>query len=1103
MHGNTETRQNQDSSNASHPARFPIAVNRRFVGKVKAGDPRFRELNMTFATEVLTARELLDAVRAGHAWTAPHRQIQHEQGKGKLSTYRLKENVIHVTALGVDVDTEDDHATLASWRADAFFSEFGAFAYTTASHKPDAPRSRAVFVLSEPVDVTTAEAGIAALLERYPFADQKASDASRLFYGAPKCECVFLDNVLPVDVLRAEIDARQQRLDDGRREREAQRAARAKKTTGAAGPVASYIRSTTTRILDDVAGAPEGTRHDALLRASVRLGSLSSADWLDDAARDILADAEDDLKTAAATWCNGRGDEDEVARIISGTRNAPGAFAYGQQRPAWEPDWQRMPACQKTVNTALDDVPLDTAQDFFAAAGPQTDARGRDIYAGLVGSPALVVTVPAGAYLADVLSEDDLPARCLLSANTGIGKTTFAENLSGQTLIVTSSTVALEQICERRRAAGQPVDAYYHNEKTANADSRLIVTTYESFAHVLRLVDASRFALVVDEVHNFAASSARGFRGPALESVVDTLGVGAWRRVLLMTGTPMPSSHPALRQFSRVNVVSQLRGQRAQRVVYKQTDASGKTTGRKLEALLALCDLRRSHLIFLNDKGSKLDKVYAGLIAKGFAPDEVAILNADTKKDAAGRAVIETEKIPAGVRVLIVTAVLVESANLRDAFDAVHIFSDIHPYLAQQLVNRLRSAAAGVVYWYNSGSGAARSASIASHHAHYLREAQSLVAHLNHFASVDPNDDSDEARLKRRSMRLWAGKVSELVRVDEDEETRRKWWTISYLGVDHMTFDAVAELARGNPDLFKNTLAPFGWEWDDDLELVVTGAGAGQQDVRDRVAGELRQAREDAQQQRVETIREHGEEWVKTAQHNATTDAQTLRAADTVLRLKRALLDDTPKPTTVDDRAAWTLACNLARDAGDSRRKVNTAARRLKIVHLRGRCAFTDAFYRAFRVGERLTAEDVHQRVLAIFAADPLMAEYAATRYLYHFSQQATPRISQARAVELVADMFSLKRTSQRDAAGAVVHVYELVDDMPLGEVVATFAKKIRQTSVYVATNDALPAFASPAHAMPDDVETSAPVDVQTGADSLLDWFLATENAPRRWAVAI
>ena len=98
----------------------------------------------------------------------------------------------------------------------------------------------------------------------------------------------------------------------------------------------------------------------------------------------------------------------------------------------------------------------------------------------------------------------------------------------------------------------------------------------------------------------------------------------------------MPSSHPALRQFAQVNVISQVRGQLAQRIVYKRTEPDGKTRGRKMEALLAMCDPRRTHLIYLQDKASELDRLYAGLIARGFAPDEVAILNSDTKNDATG-----------------------------------------------------------------------------------------------------------------------------------------------------------------------------------------------------------------------------------------------------------------------------------------------------------------------------------------------------------------------------------------------------------------------------------------------------------------------------------
>ena len=125
----------------------------------------------------------------------------------------------------------------------------------------------------------------------------------------------------------------------------------------------------------------------------------------------------------------------------------------------------------------------------------------------------------------------------------------------------------------------------------------------------------------------------------------------------------------------------------------------------------------------------------------------------------------------------------------------------------------------------------------------------------------------------------------------------------------------------------------------------------------------------------------------------------------------------------------------------------------------------------------------------------------------YHFSQQKTPRISQARAVELLGDMFSLKRTSKRETAeptpepaqdapaatSVVVHVYELLDDAPLGEVVATFAKKIRQLSVYVATNETEDAVDSgaAAFAFPSAASSRWAAYADDTSD-ILDWFLST-----------
>lgn len=302
-------------------------------------------------------------------------------------------------------------------------------------------------------------------------------------------------------------------------------------------------------------------------------------------------------------------------------------------------------------------------------------------------------------------------------------------------------------------------------------------------------------------------------------------------------------------------------------------------------------------------------------------------------------------------------------------------------------------------------------------------------------------------------------------------------------------------------------LAPFGWTWAQDVELILARPD---DEKRDELAGELREEREDAHRLRVEKIRDAGEVWTTLNLSSGVLDGATLRAASAVLRLKRELTNDAQGTTLEQDEEAWRLSCELALDAGDSKRKVNTVARRLKIVHLRGRCAFTDSFYRAFAVGERLTPEEVHRRVLAMFAADPLMSVYAAARYRYHFSQQATPRISQQRAVELLGDLFTTRRTSQRDSAGAVVNVYELVDDAPVGESVFTFAKAIKKLSVYVNTkpeeevveDDAAAfAFTSADELATSPAQTAAQDAPNEDEGDPLDWFLATgaHRTARAW----
>jgi hypothetical protein len=674
------------------------------------------------------------------------------------------------------------------------------------------------------------------------------------------------------------------------------------------------------------------------------------------------------------------------------------------------------------------------AADFFAK---MIDGRGRNIYAGLVRGEALKVEVPAGEYLtAAVLPYDKLPRYAALNANTGLGKTSYALDIPGQKIIATSSTLALEQILERSPGA----HAFYRGRKDAQPDSQLIVTTYESFKRLLPKIDASRFTLVIDEAHNFAASSSKAFRGNALEAVMDTLN-GAWQSVVLMTGTPVPLCHPYLEKFTQVNVSSEIRTQRAQRVVYK--DKAGK--GKRLDSVLELCNPEQKHLIFLNSKGTQLDSLRAGLRARGYKDAQIAILNSDTKNEGNGRAIVEQERLPEGVRVLIVTAVAMEALNLRDTFDCVHLVSPTHPYLAQQLVNRQRAAAAGIVYWYNVGSGEGYLIDTHKAQAHVLDEARSMAEGLNRLARVNPNDNSQEAILARSSMYRFQTAAGALVRIDEDVEDGRKWWDISYLGVDNETFQNVATYTERNPQAWKNELARYGWAWLEDKQPAIAKVDKATAARQKAFAAEMRKERELAHQAHVATIREHGEAWTRDAarQHE---DVQVLQTAQQIVRI----MDDI-RPCDSEQQAAFLKACELVEGANNSTRTLNRIRRQIKAQHLANSGdAFTLALMGTFTPGEKLTSEEVHQRVTAVYAKDEVMELHARRVLPYYFSKKPESRLTARKAVEVLGDLYEVKRSSERLPGNAEpIHVYVVVGKHEAAEIVATLGERSnKQTKV-------------------------------------------------------
>lgn len=129
---------------------------------------------------------------------------------------RLKENMIQQQALALDFDNSTDkkaklegesYQTYNNIKENEFIQEHAAFMYKTLSHTEDWERFRVFFILEKPLDsaeqVTNA---YKYLLNKFPQADTKIKDCTRLFMGGRAAEEINYNNTLPINLFqRSEI----------------------------------------------------------------------------------------------------------------------------------------------------------------------------------------------------------------------------------------------------------------------------------------------------------------------------------------------------------------------------------------------------------------------------------------------------------------------------------------------------------------------------------------------------------------------------------------------------------------------------------------------------------------------------------------------------------------------------------------------------------------------------------------------------------------------------------------------------------------------------------------------------------------------------------
>ncbi len=661
-------------------------------------------------------------------------------------------------------------------------------------------------------------------------------------------------------------------------------------------------------------------------------------------------------------------------------------------------------------------------------SSPALDGRLRNIYASIEHKGKRHdVRRPDGEFLYNVLPDGlftDI-TRFSVYDKTGGGKTYAlirkAFEAGKRFVFVTSLTFAREQAANLAGQLGATFQVQAGNIDSIDDGTQIVFCCYESFPRLLNMLDADRFGLIVDEIHNVATSGEKTFRGDSLDAVLDTFH-GAWQFVATMTGTPIPSTHPMMQDFELIAVQSHVRNRAAVRVVVNP-NVKGNRINKMLRVIADSPEDR--HCVYLGVKGTQLRKLIGKLIALGYERDEIGVLTADNKDSDIGRMVRNEERVPSEIRVLIVTKVAIEAINIKSQFNTIHVVkTDLSAELIEQLCNRFRRSNPRC-YWYNSGTGKgyARPHEI---FAKSVLDAASLEAdHYRAQASIDPDDDSAEAVNARRTARHYSSGIS-LTRVDEiiQHGAFCKHFEISYTACDAEIHKRMIDYANRNPRAQKAALEPYGFVWLDDIDPLPMVFNESQQSRAERAIAQDEAATAAEFSATIATIQDEGEDVTRRLLRRASGSALQQRTRRRVVSLSDELgyLRD-----------SWQWSLNKIAALGDSTRAYNTAKRQVRAHRLKASCRFTQTILGAFEAGKRYSGVVIHERMLALFAADPVLSIYASERYALPWHTERSTRLSQRKSVALFKELFSVsEKKGVVGDDGKRQREYEILNRNPL-----------------------------------------------------------------------
>lgn len=566
--------------------------------------------------------------------------------------------------------------------------------------------------------------------------------------------------------------------------------------------------------------------------------------------------------------------------------------------------------------------------------------------------------------LTDIVRANEMPLEAIFGAiwnvPTGTGKTTAIIELAKQNKIVFFAPLSglVAQVYSDAKAKGIDTEIYtgesanrkHLKERLTSFDfntgsyinfPQMIVCTFASAASLLKMIGESnckQYNCIIDEFHTTATAAKAGFMLKSINQLLDL--VPNFKSITGLTGTPFLNLHPNTANLKKVAV--KLKGTPKTKAIIIEAKNDLQAAANQFKKAVAQ---DRQAMILLNDKGDRLTDLQA-LVSGAIPLNNLSIINSDTKGEKAFLELIEKGQFPTDTKAIITTTVLEMGLNENGETPTdIIILGTFHPITIKQFKERKRLADC-VLYIIRDNRSPKNSPSIDKE-----KEAAKMIETATAICTILNNEP---ASLYTRSIR------SDLQRMYIKETS--KGFEPDYCAIQNAVFEAEKIYLNSYIDKLTIELQNFDFE-------VLQGMDSSEPEPDFKIqALERKETKKEAEQLLFNEIVEKLQ--ASSKPEDLATDATNDKSTKKEAKQFYSMFLDIQKYCKTGEQA---LKLFIATDGKKAKAKQTVSRLIYKLEKPKneglGKAAF--ALMNGFKIGEKLTADQLRAKVIECLQKDP------------------------------------------------------------------------------------------------------------------------------------